>query len=147
MRMPIFSYFIVMGTVLVGLLFWVSNEIDPNSVPLKTSQVVGVPRPFKATRPEPILTAVNFAAATTTASAPDMTSRAVLAAQPSEALAKVDPAARAARAEAPPTKKRLTRMQPPVEYRQNNASVAISRPPGGPRVRPVRHLLILLARF
>ena len=73
MRMPIFSYFIVMGTVLVGLLFWVSNEIDPNSVPLKTSQVVGVPRPFKATRPEPMrdLTAVNFAAATTTASAPD----------------------------------------------------------------------------
>jgi hypothetical protein len=111
-----------MGTVLVGLLFWVSNEIDPNSVPLKTSQVVGVPT-FKATHPEPMrdLTAVNFAAATTTASAPDMTSQAVLAAQPSEALAKVDPAARAARAEAPPTKKRLTRMQPPVEYRQNNA--------------------------
>ena len=121
MRMPIFSYFIVMGTVLVGLLFWVSNEIDPNSVPLKTSQVVGVPRPFKATRPEPMrdLTAVNFAVAITTA------------AQPSEALAKVDLAARSARAEAPPTKKRLTRMQPPVEYRQNNASVAISRPPGG----------------
>jgi hypothetical protein len=133
MRMPIFSYFIVMGTVLVGLLFWVSNEIDPNSVPLKTSQVVGVPRPFKATRPEPMrdLTAVNFAAATTPASAPDMPSQAVLAGQPSEALAKVDPAARAARAEAPPTKKRVTRMQPPVEYRQNNASVAISRPPGG----------------
>jgi hypothetical protein len=35
-------------------------------------------------------------------------------------LAKVKPAARAARAEAPPTKKRVTRTQPPVEHRQNN---------------------------
>jgi hypothetical protein len=32
------------------------------------------------------------------------------------------PAALTARAEAPPTKKRVTRTQPPVEYRQNNAS-------------------------
>jgi hypothetical protein len=132
-RMPLLHYFVVVGSVLVGLLFWISNEIEPNSSPLKTSQVVGVPRPFKATRPElmPDLTAVNFAAATTPASAPDMTSQAVLAAQPSEALAKVDPAERAARAEAPPTKKRVTHTQPPVEYRQDNASVVISRPPGG----------------
>jgi hypothetical protein len=79
------------------------------------------------------ITDVNFAAATAPASAPDMPSQAVLAAQPSEALAKVGPAARAARAEAPPTKKRVTRMQPqpPAESRQNNASVAISGPPGG----------------
>jgi hypothetical protein len=77
------------------------------------------------------LTAVNFAAATPPTSAPDMTSQAVLAAQPSEALAKLGPAARAARAEAPPTKKRVTRMQPPAESQQNNASVAISRHPGG----------------
>ena len=34
----------------------------------------------------------------------------------------IEPAAQAARAEAPPTKKRVTRTQPPVEYRQNNAS-------------------------
>lgn len=122
MRMPLLRYFMVVGSVLVGLLFWVSNESEPNSSPIKTSQVVGVPRPFKATRPElmPDLTAANFAAATTPASAPDMTSQ-----------VEVDPAARTARAEAPPTKKRITRKQPPVEYRQNNASVAISRPPGG----------------
>ena len=65
MRMPLLRYFMVVGSVLVGLLFWVSNESEPNSSPLKTSQVVGVPRPFKATRPElmPDLTAVNFAAA------------------------------------------------------------------------------------
>jgi hypothetical protein len=33
-----------------------------------------------------------------------------------------DPAAQAARAEAPPTKERVTRTRPPVGYRQNNAS-------------------------
>ena len=33
----------------------------------------------------------------------------------------IEPAALAARAEAPLTKKRVTRTQPPVEYRQNNA--------------------------
>jgi hypothetical protein len=39
-----------------------------------------------------------------------------------EVLAKVEPAARAARAEAPPKKKRVTRtQQPPVDYRQNPA--------------------------
>ena len=47
MRMPLLHYFVVVGSVLVGLLFWISNEIEPNSSPLKTSQVVGVPRPFK----------------------------------------------------------------------------------------------------
>ena len=62
MRMPLLRYIMVVGSVLVGLLFWVSNESAPNSSPLKTSQVAGVPRPFKATRPEPMpdLTAVNF---------------------------------------------------------------------------------------
>ena len=47
MRMPLLHYFVVVGSVLVGLLFWISNEIEPNSSPLKTSQVIGVPRPFK----------------------------------------------------------------------------------------------------
>jgi hypothetical protein len=48
-----------------------------------------------------------------------MTSRAVLAAQPkskAEALEKIEPAARAARAEAPPQNKRVTR---PIEDRKN----------------------------
>jgi hypothetical protein len=34
---------------------------------------------------------------------------------------RIEPAALAARAETPPTKKRVTRTQRPVEYRQNNA--------------------------
>ena len=86
------------------------------------------------------------------AQAPDMTSPLVLAAQPApEVPAKVEAvsppgdhsattyqkqteerlrsAALEARAEAPPTKKRVTRTQPPVEHRRNNASVVISTPP------------------
>src|SRR5262245_26596916 len=64
----------------------------------------------------------------TTASppAPDMTSETVRAAQSKAppapgGLAKIEPAARAARAEVRPTKKRATDTQPPVEYRQHNA--------------------------
>jgi hypothetical protein len=62
--MPLLRYFMVVGSVLVGLLFWVGNETEPNSSPVKTSQVVGVPKPFKAARTEPMpdLTTVNFAA-------------------------------------------------------------------------------------
>jgi hypothetical protein len=64
MRMPILSYFIVAGTALVALLFWVSNGLDPNSSAIRTSQTVGVPEPFKA-QPEPpqyTVGNVNFAA-------------------------------------------------------------------------------------
>src|SRR5262249_12048923 len=85
------------------------------------------------------------------APAPDMASPLVLAVQPApEIPAKIKPAAPSedrsatthqkqtaawhkraaleARAEAPPAKMRVARR--PVEYRQNNASVAISKPPG-----------------
>lgn len=55
-----------------------------------------------------------------------VTSEPVHAAQPRAQVApehpmRIEPAARAARAEAPLTKKRVTRTWPPVEYRQNNA--------------------------
>jgi hypothetical protein len=64
MRMPVLSYFLVAGTSLIGLLFWASNRLDPNSVPIKTSQTVGLPAPFKAP-PEQSrykIDGVNFAA-------------------------------------------------------------------------------------
>jgi hypothetical protein len=64
MRMPLFSYFIVAGTMLVGLLFWVGPETEPASSSIKTSQTIGLPTPFKAP-PEPAqykITSVNFAA-------------------------------------------------------------------------------------
>ena len=61
--MPIFSYFLVVGSVLTGLLLWFGNENEPIEPALTTSQTVGVPK-FK---PEPEAeharaTAVNFAA-------------------------------------------------------------------------------------
>jgi hypothetical protein len=64
MRMPIVSYFVVAGTALVGLLFWVSNGLDQNSTPIKTSQTIGVPEPFKgrAEQPRYRIDAVNLAA-------------------------------------------------------------------------------------
>ena len=61
--MPIFSYFLVVGSVLTGLLLWFGNENEPIEPALTTSQPVGIPK-FK---PEPEAeharaTAVNFAA-------------------------------------------------------------------------------------
>ena len=61
--MPIFPYFLVMGTLLVGVLLWISNVIEPEPSGLMTSQIDGVPK-FKA-EPESTharVTAVNFAA-------------------------------------------------------------------------------------
>jgi hypothetical protein len=46
MRMPILSYFLVVGTVLFGGLVLVSSQLE--SKPLPVSQRVGVPPPFKA---------------------------------------------------------------------------------------------------
>jgi hypothetical protein len=61
--MPIFSYFLVVGSVLTGLLLWFGNESQPNGTALASSQTIGIPR-FKP-EPEPEharVTAVNFAA-------------------------------------------------------------------------------------
>jgi hypothetical protein len=61
--MPILSYFLVMGTLLIGVLLWISNVIEPEPSGIMTSQIVGLPK-FKA-EPESAharVTAVNFAA-------------------------------------------------------------------------------------
>jgi hypothetical protein len=63
MRMPIFSYFLVVGSVLTALLLWFGNESQPIGTALTSSQTVGIPK-FKP-EPEPAharATAVNFAA-------------------------------------------------------------------------------------
>ncbi|MGC1681533.1 MAG: hypothetical protein WA760_09335 [Pseudolabrys sp.] len=62
--MPILSYFFVVGAVLTGLLLWFGDDGDLQGAPLRTSQQVGVPKPFKG-QPEsmPDVTNVNFAAA------------------------------------------------------------------------------------
>jgi hypothetical protein len=61
--MPIFSYFIVVGAVLTGLLMWLGDDGDLQSAPLRTSQQVGMPKPFKG-KPETMvdITHANFAA-------------------------------------------------------------------------------------
>ena len=46
MRMPILSYFLVIGAVVFGGLILVSSQLE--SKPLPVSQRVGVPPPFKA---------------------------------------------------------------------------------------------------
>jgi hypothetical protein len=61
--MPIFSYFLVVGSVLTGFLLWFGNESQPIGVTLTSSQMVSIPK-FKP-EPEPEharVTAVNFAA-------------------------------------------------------------------------------------
>ena len=71
MRMPIFTYFLVVGSVLTGLLVWFGENREFEGAPMKTSQTIGVPKPsmpFKSkpdSRAESILdlTSVNFAAA------------------------------------------------------------------------------------
>jgi len=46
MRMPILSYFLVVGVALFGVLTLVSNRIEPK--PLPVTQTVGLPPPYKA---------------------------------------------------------------------------------------------------
>jgi hypothetical protein len=61
--MPIFSYFLVVGTVLTGLLLWFGDRNEPMGTRLTSSQTVGIPK-FKPEREveHARATAVNFAA-------------------------------------------------------------------------------------
>ena len=71
MRMPVFSYFVVMGLTITLALIYISDRIEPLGSPVPTSQIVGIAKPFK---PEPerspyTITGTNFAAAYKPASA------------------------------------------------------------------------------
>ena len=114
--MPIFTYVVVVGSALIALLFVMGATPEKAAPPIVTSDRVGLPKPW---HPDSIQT---LAAAP--APAPDMTSPLVLAAAPKaqsapEVVAKVEPAARAARVEATHKKKRVTSRQPPDDYRQS----------------------------
>ena len=93
--MPALTFLAVVGLALVALLFVADATLESSPV-IVTSDRVGLPEPW---RPDTAGTLT-----TTPATAPDMSSKAALSAQPSEASAKIDPAARAARAEAPARK-------------------------------------------
>jgi hypothetical protein len=76
--MPIFSYFAVVGSVLVALLFAADATLPKSATPVVvTSSLYGMPKPWHPD-PTPIL-------ATAPAPAPDMASEAVLAAAPKTA--------------------------------------------------------------
>ena len=89
--MPIFSYFAIAGAVLVALLFLADATLEKGTPPVVTSERQGLPEPR---RPDPIQTLV-----TAPAPEPDMTSKAVLAAQPKSA----------AEGRTPPKKNRVPR--------------------------------------
>ena len=109
--MPIFSYFAVVGSVLVALLFAADVTLPKSATPVvATSSIYGMPKPW---RPDPTQTL-----ATTPAPAPDMLSEAVLAAAP-----KATPVnERSATVNAAPKKKRVVARKPsPDDPRQNYA--------------------------
>jgi hypothetical protein len=112
--MPALIFLSVAGLILVALLFVADATLEKNDSPvIVTSQRSGLPEPPRHPNEIRILTAAP-------APEPDMTSRAVLDAQPKsepEALAKVRPEARAARAEAPAEKKRNYQQQ--QHYQRN----------------------------
>ena len=108
--MPVLGYFVVVGSVLVALLFVADATLEKNSSPvIATSQRTGLPESHyhnaisESGDAQPVSWPTR--GNTTPAPAPDMTSQSVLAAQPKsapdEAPAKIEPAAREARAEAP----------------------------------------------
>ena len=104
--MPALSFLAVVGLALVALLFVANATLEIGPPPIVTSDHYGLPKPWYPGTMQNLTTA--------RAPAPDMSSPAILAAQPKaspEAATKIDAAARAARAEAPPKKKRITHVR------------------------------------
>src|SRR4029079_4373723 len=111
--MPVLAYLGVVGFVLVALLLVADATLERSSPVIVTSDRIGLPEQWHSDTIQTLTTEL--------APAPDMTSPAVLAAQPKaepKVLETIEPLARAARAEAPPERTRVT---PPMDYRQNRA--------------------------
>lgn len=121
--MPILAFFAVVGSVLFALLFVADATLEQSGSPvIVTSQRTGLPAPRYGD-------AIKLPT-TGSAPAPDMTSQAVLAAQPKSVandLARIEPAAREARAEVPPKHTRIE-----VSAKKARAEV----PPQNQRVTP-----------
>jgi hypothetical protein len=108
--MPILSYFAIVGSALVALLFAADATLPKSAAPvIATSSIFGMPKPW---HPDPTQTL-----ASTPAPAPDMSSEAVLAAAP-----KTEPVnERGSTADAAPKKKRLVARKPPPDETSNYA--------------------------
>jgi hypothetical protein len=62
MRMPIFTYFVLVGTALLGLLILSNYELPHVGSPIKTSQLVGLPKVEPRPDEQPLMTTFNFEA-------------------------------------------------------------------------------------
>jgi hypothetical protein len=62
MRMPIFTYFVVAGTTLLALLMLYSYELQDVGSPIRTSQLVGLPKVEPRPEPQPLVSTSNFTA-------------------------------------------------------------------------------------
>jgi hypothetical protein len=65
---PIFSYFLIVGSVLTGLLFFANSTIAPVPLPFSVSQRIGLPEASKplvvvAKVPNPEIVATTFESA------------------------------------------------------------------------------------
>ena len=103
--MPALAFLAVVGLALIALLFVADATLEPGSPPIVTGDRVGLPEPWHSDDVQ------------TFAPTPDTTSQAV---QPQSApdLAKIEPGAQAARAQAPPKKNRIT--QQPTDHQENH---------------------------
>ncbi len=100
--MPVLAFLAFVGIALVALLFVADATLERDAPVIITSERIGLPAPWHPGTTQSLTS--------TPAPAPDMTSQAVLAAQPvskPKAVEKIEPAARAARAEAPSKYDRL----------------------------------------
>ena len=62
MRMPVLGYFVVVGSLLLGLLYWTGDNGASEGSAFKTSQTVGIPKSIAPQQqPLPEITTVNFA--------------------------------------------------------------------------------------
>ncbi|HEY7228880.1 MAG TPA: hypothetical protein VH558_00775 [Pseudolabrys sp.] len=104
--MPALAVLAVAASVLLALLFVADATLEKDGAPaIVTSQRSGLPEPRRRSDDVQVLISEP-------APEPDMTSQAVLDAQPkaaSEAVAKIHPDARAAHAEAPPANRPVMR--------------------------------------
>lgn len=118
--MPIFSYFAVVGSVLVALLFVADATLEKSGPLPFNNESVGLPKPWQPEPTSSVLTA-------TSAPAPDMTSEAVRAAAPPATQATAAPVVTATKTEAAPERtakleaakkkpKRIARNQPRPDY-------------------------------
>src|SRR4249919_1428622 len=123
MAMPAFAFLAVAGLALITLLFLADAALDKDGSPvIVTSQRSGLPESSHRSGNIHILT-------TAPAPAPDMTLQVVRDAQPKpepQDPMKISPAARAARAEAPPQDTRVTQpmnYQSPMNYPYRRSQV------------------------